>query len=124
MAAQIDGHTVHHWSGIPARNDDGNATGDKHKLSMKCKALRVIVIDEVPWVEEGGKEGERGALLVFGGSRGVLVSVGFFRRPRSRNSVAVLVAAHVPRCSSSERTLPFSGEADPRSCFFPPENLG
>ena len=47
MAAQIDGHTVHHWSGIPARNDDGNATGDKHKLSMKCRALRVIIIDEV-----------------------------------------------------------------------------
>ena len=57
-------------------------------------------------------------VVVFGGSRGVLVSVGFFRRPRSWNSVAVLVAAHVPRCSSSERTLPFSGEADPRSCFF------
>ena len=30
MAAQINGHTVHHWSGIPARNDDGNATGDRH----------------------------------------------------------------------------------------------
>ena len=47
MAAQINGHTVHHWSGIPARNDDGNACGDKHKQSMKCGALRVIIIDEV-----------------------------------------------------------------------------
>ena len=28
MAAQINGHTVHHWSGIPARNDDGNATAE------------------------------------------------------------------------------------------------
>ena len=52
MAAQIDGHTVHHWSGIPARNDDGNAGGDKHKLSMKCRALRMIIIDEV---SEGGE---------------------------------------------------------------------
>ena len=48
MAAQINGHTVHHWSGIPARNDDGNAMGDRHKQSMKCRALRVIIIDEVP----------------------------------------------------------------------------
>ena len=47
MAAQINGHTVHHWSGIPARNDDGNAMGDRHKQSMKCVALRVIIIDEV-----------------------------------------------------------------------------
>ena len=46
MAAQINGHTIHHWSGIPARNEDGNATGDKHKQSMKCTALRVVMIDE------------------------------------------------------------------------------
>ena len=52
MAAQINGHTVHHWSGIPARNDDGNAMGDRHKQSMKCGALRVIIIDEVPRGEE------------------------------------------------------------------------
>ena len=47
MAAQIDGHIVHRWSGIPARNDDGNAMGDRHKQSMKCGALRVIIIDDV-----------------------------------------------------------------------------
>ena len=46
MAARIQGHTVHHWSGIPARNTEGNATGDRHKQSMKCQALRVIIIYE------------------------------------------------------------------------------
>ena len=47
MAAQISGYTVYHWSGIPPRNDDGNAMGDKHKQSMTCGALRVIIVDEV-----------------------------------------------------------------------------
>ena len=47
MAAQINGFTVHHWSGIPVRSDDGNTMGDRHKQSMKCGALRVIIIDEV-----------------------------------------------------------------------------
>ena len=54
MAAQINGHTVHHWSGIPARSDDGNIGGDKHKQSMKCGALRVIIIDEVQLRETEG----------------------------------------------------------------------
>ena len=57
MAAQINGHTVHRWSGIPARNDERNATGDKHKLSMKCGALRVIIIDEVPGSTKSSKQG-------------------------------------------------------------------
>ena len=53
MAAHINGFTVHHWSGIPARNEEGSGTGDKHKLSMRCQALRVIIIDEVSmlWAE-------------------------------------------------------------------------
>ena len=55
MAAQINGHTVHHWSGIPARSDDGNLCGDKHKQSMKCGALRVIIIDEVQLRERKAK---------------------------------------------------------------------
>lgn len=46
MAAQISGFTVHHWSGIPARNESGAGTGDRHKQSMKCQALRVVIIDE------------------------------------------------------------------------------
>ena len=58
MAAQINGHTVHHWSGIPARNDDGSAMGDRHKQSMKCGALRVIIVDEVP-----GEKQRRGLRL-------------------------------------------------------------
>ena len=47
MAAQINGFTVHHWSGIPVRSDDGNKMGERHKQAMKCGALRVIIIDEV-----------------------------------------------------------------------------
>ena len=50
MAAQINGYTLHHWSGIPARGEDGGATGDRHKQSMKCQALRVIIIDEVSMI--------------------------------------------------------------------------
>ena len=37
---------MHHWSGIPARKVEGHSTGDEHKQSIKCQALRVIVIDE------------------------------------------------------------------------------
>ena len=53
MAAQLNGFTVHHWSGIPTRDGGGCGTGDRHKLSMKCQALRVIIIDEVSmlWAE-------------------------------------------------------------------------
>ena len=50
MAAAINGYTIHNWTGIPIRNDDGNACGDKHKQSIKCQALRVIIIDEVSMV--------------------------------------------------------------------------
>ena len=46
MAAQINGHTIHHWTGLPGRTDDAVAYGDKHKMSQKCGALRVIIIDE------------------------------------------------------------------------------
>ena len=47
MAAGINGFTVHHWSGIPATNNENSACGDKHKQSIKCQALRVIIIDEI-----------------------------------------------------------------------------
>ena len=36
MAAQINRHPVHHWSGIPARNDGRSDTDNGHKQSMKC----------------------------------------------------------------------------------------
>ena len=47
MAAHNNGSTVHHWSGIPARPQEGNGTGDSHKQSIKCQALRLIIIDEL-----------------------------------------------------------------------------
>ena len=47
MAAMINGQTIHHWSGIPARALDGNAAGDRHVQSVKCQALRVIILDEL-----------------------------------------------------------------------------
>ena len=43
LVAQINGYTVHHF-------------GDEHKQSMKCRALRVIIIDEVPREERGHGE--------------------------------------------------------------------
>ena len=47
MAAQINGFTIHHWSGIPVRSTDGNNTGDRHQQSIKCQALRVMILDEL-----------------------------------------------------------------------------
>ena len=47
MAAQIKGFTIHHCSGIPARAVDGNTTGNRHLQSIKCQALRVIILDEL-----------------------------------------------------------------------------
>ena len=51
MAAQINGFTVHHWSGIPPRRGDGGASADKQKLSLKCQALRVVIIDEISMID-------------------------------------------------------------------------
>jgi hypothetical protein len=50
MAAQINGFTIHHWSGIPAHNLEGQGTGDAHKQSIRCQALRVILIDEISMI--------------------------------------------------------------------------
>ena len=50
MVAQINGFTIHHWSGIPARNSEGEGTGDSHQQSIKCQALRVILLDEISMV--------------------------------------------------------------------------
>ena len=47
MAAHINGFTIHHWSGIPARPVAGNSTGDRHQQSIKCQALRVMILDEL-----------------------------------------------------------------------------
>ena len=47
MAAHIDGYTIHHWSGIPTRPKHGKNTGDRHKQSIKCQALRVVILDEI-----------------------------------------------------------------------------
>ena len=47
MAAQINGFTIHHWSGILARAIDGNTIGSGHIQSIKCQALRVIILDEL-----------------------------------------------------------------------------
>ena len=50
MAAQINGFTIHHWSGIPARSIEGNTTGNRHEQSIKCQALRLVIIDELGMV--------------------------------------------------------------------------
>ena len=50
MAAQINGFTIHHWSGVPVRMQGESGTGDRHKQSIKRQALRVIIIDEVSMI--------------------------------------------------------------------------
>ncbi len=41
MAANIHGHTIHHWTGIPARQAEGTAgPADNTKFSTKCQCLR------------------------------------------------------------------------------------
>ena len=51
MAALINGFTIHHWSGIPARSDDGaKSMGDSFKLSVKVQCLRVMIIDELSMI--------------------------------------------------------------------------
>ena len=47
MAAYINGYTIHHWSGIPTRPKHGRNTGDRHKQSIKCQALRVVILDAI-----------------------------------------------------------------------------
>ena len=48
MACQIDGCTLHHWSGIPVGETDGTAlTKDAHKLATKRQSLRCVLIGEV-----------------------------------------------------------------------------
>ena len=51
MAALINGETIHHWSGIPARDNEGSSgTRDNYKLSIKCQVLRFLLIDQVSMV--------------------------------------------------------------------------
>ena len=51
MAALINGETIHHWSSIPARdNEGGSGTSDNYKLSIKCQVSRFVLIDEVSMV--------------------------------------------------------------------------
>ena len=51
MAVQIDGCTLHHWSGIPVGETDGTAlTKDAHKLATKRQSLRWVLIDEVSMI--------------------------------------------------------------------------
>ena len=50
-ACQIDGCTLHHWSGIPVGETDGTAlTKDAHKLATKRQSLRWVLIDEVSMI--------------------------------------------------------------------------
>ena len=51
MAAQIAGETIHHWSGIPVSEIDGNAgPRDPNKLAAKCQLVRWILIDEISMI--------------------------------------------------------------------------
>ena len=51
MACQIDGCTLHHWSGIKVGETGGTAlTEDAHKLATKRQSLRWVLIDEVSMI--------------------------------------------------------------------------
>ena len=51
MAAQIDGFTIHHWSGIPVQAEEGTVgTKSTTTLSTKCQCLRFILVDEISMV--------------------------------------------------------------------------
>ena len=51
MACQIDGCTLHHWSGIPVGETGGTAlTKDAHKLATKRQSSRWVLIDEVSMI--------------------------------------------------------------------------
>ena len=51
MACQIDGCTLHHWSGISVGETDGTAlTKDAHKLATKRQSLRWVLIGEVSMI--------------------------------------------------------------------------
>ena len=48
MAANINGFTIHHWSGIPVQEGGGcSGTSNANKLSTKRQSLRFLLIDEV-----------------------------------------------------------------------------
>jgi hypothetical protein len=51
MAANINGFTIHHWSGIPVQKGEGcSGTHDANKLSTKRQSLRFLLIDEISMV--------------------------------------------------------------------------
>ena len=53
-AAQMDGFTFHHWSGIPVRAEVGTSgTKKSTKLFSKCQSLRFRFIDEISMVSAG-----------------------------------------------------------------------
>ena len=56
MAANIGGHTIHHWGSIPFRDEKGNEIGrkggkrDTRLLFHRCINLRWVLIDEISMV--------------------------------------------------------------------------
>ena len=57
MAANIGGHTIHHWASIPFRDDKGKVKGgggggkrDTRMLYHRCLNMRWILIDEISMV--------------------------------------------------------------------------
>ena len=50
-AANINGYTIHHWSGIPIGEHDAvGGTKEGNKLSHEFQCLRLIIIDEISMV--------------------------------------------------------------------------
>ena len=96
MAAHISGSTIHQCSGIPTRPMAGNSIGDRHQQSIKCQALRVMILDELGMIfaellgalnhvttnairtNNTNKKGTNGMARVFGGLN-VVMCVDFWQ---------------------------------------------
>ena len=51
VASNIDGLTIHHWTGIPVGEAAGTSTTrDNHRFATRCQCLRFLLIDEISMV--------------------------------------------------------------------------
>ena len=98
----MNGHTIHHWSGIPARNESGSCEGASHQLSIKCQALRVIIIHEVSMV----------SAELLGALQYVVTKAVRFRgtfKKRRNGGIRAFVGVNLVMCGDFWRLHPVSG---------------
>ena len=63
MAASTDGHTIHHWSGIPVTAQERTiGTKDATALPIKYQCLKFILIDEISKSSKLGRYGRSASM--------------------------------------------------------------